>query len=513
MSLAAPRIDLVGADVERFRAAIVRHIGLQFDDAKLPVLDEVLRRRLKQKSCASALYLAQIETDPDGDELCELAQELTVGETYFFRHNDQFRALAEVVLPELVGARQNTRSLRLLSAGCASGEEAYSLAIVAQEAIADRSFTVAIRGIDLNPAILVKARRARYSTWALRETPLDMRSKWFRAEGREWVLADALRSAVAFEVGNLAGEDPTLWQPSNYDVIFCRNVLMYFSPDQMCATVARFADALAPGGYLFLGHAETLRGVSEDFRLCHSHETFYYQRTGPRSSARRKAAHGAVAGACAPAAVPAMPALPPPTLGLATGWVDSIQQASERVTALIAAAQAAKPLAPPWQLAPVFDLLRHERFGEALDYVRSGAPQNACDPDVLLVEAVLLAQRGEHAAAEDVCQGLLVRDEQQAGAHYVLALCREHAGERARAMEHDRRAARLDPSFAMPRLHCGLMARALGDRVAARRELALALDLLKREETSRLLLFGGGFARDALIALARAAVAECAGRS
>jgi chemotaxis protein methyltransferase CheR len=165
-----------------------------------------------------------------------------------------------------------------------------------------------------------------------------------------------------------------------------------------------------------------------------------------------------------------------------------------------------------WQLGPALDLLRHERFNEALDHVLGGPANAESDADVLLVKAVLLTQGGQLAAAEETCQRLLQIDGLNAGAHYVLALCREHAGERTRAVEHDRLAAHLDPAFAMPRLHCGLLARQAGDRAGARRELAQALLLLKREDVSRLLLFGGGFSRDALIALCRSAVAECGGR-
>jgi chemotaxis protein methyltransferase CheR len=99
---------------------------------------------------------------------------------------------------------------------------------------------------------------------------------------------------------------------------------------------------------------------------------------------------------------------------------------------------------------------------------------------------------------------LLACDELNAGAHYLLALCRESAGDRARALEHDRTAIYLDASFAMPRLHLGLMARRAGDAEAARRELTQALPLLKREDASRLLLFGGGFGREALISLCQA---------
>src|SRR5205085_5667452 len=121
------------------------------------------------------------------------------------------------------------------------------------------------------------ARRARYSSWALRETPMDVRGRWFCDDGRDVVLERSVREAVAFESANLASDDPALWQPATYDVIFCRNVLMYFAPEQMSAVIERIAQSLVPGGFLFLGHAETLRGVSDRFHLCNTHDCFYYQ--------------------------------------------------------------------------------------------------------------------------------------------------------------------------------------------------------------------------------------------
>jgi chemotaxis protein methyltransferase CheR len=505
MSVQPLHADFQRSDLERFRAAIVQQIGLQFDDAKLAFLSEVLQRRLSRLSCSSARYLGGLEEQPSQGELSALAEELTVGETYFFRHNDQFRALAEVVLPDRMRAREACRTLRLLSAGCASGEEAYSLAIVAQQTIDDPSWNVAIRAIDLNPIVLAKAARARYSVWALREAPLDMQRKWFRPDSREMVLAETVRGAVQFDKGNLASDDPALWQAAAYDVVFCRNVLMYFAPDQMRAAIARIADSLAPGGYLFLGHAETLRGISDEFHLCHTHDTFYYRR---KESATARRSPNPINTGCLPAVTPA--------IVLSAAWVDTIRLASERVAALVAATHAINPAAPAppvrWQLAPVFEFLRDERFSEALAYVCGGPPQAENDADVLLVKAVLLAQGGQLAVAEEVCQRLLLIDELNAGAHYVLALCREHAGEYERAMEHDRLAAHLDAAFAMPRLHRGLLARGAGDRGTAHRELSQALVLLKREDVSRLLLFGGGFTRDALIALCQSAVADCGGR-
>jgi chemotaxis protein methyltransferase CheR len=149
-------------------------------------------------------------------------------------------------------------------------------------------------------------------------------------------------------------------------------------------------------------------------------------------------------------------------------------------------------------------LLREERFEEALDVLGTLPLDSADDPDVLLLRAVLLTHTGLLGTAEEVCGRLLKLDELSASAHYVLALCRESAGDLSGAVKHDRIAVYLDPSFAMPRLHLGLLARRSNDSVAMRRELSQAITLLEHEDASRLLLFGGGFGRDALIELCHA---------
>ena len=517
-------VAATGRELERFRTAIVQRIGLQFDDARLGFLGEVLQRRLEKLARPGDAYLRSLEQQPPLCEMSALAQELTVGETYFFRNSEQFRALADVVLPARMRAGPQPRMLRLMSAGCASGEEAYSMAMVAREAIAGSGCEFAIRAIDLNSDMLAKAARARYAPWALRETPADILSRWFRPEGRDMMVQESIRAAVTFEAANLAGDEALLWQPCAYDVIFCRNVLMYFAPDQMRATVARIARSLVPGGFLFLGHAETLRGISDAFHLRHTHGTFYYERRrealddlradGPALAPRRPAVPDAAAAALAAAAVAAAALLGSGEDARGGAGPASIAArmpaAALASTPAVAAPECAAP--PPFDAAIALDLLRRERFAEALACVRRRSSAADGDADVLLLEATLLAHSGAFAAAEDTALRLLQIDELNAGAHYVLALCRQHAGDRGSAGEHDRIAAYLDPAFAMPRLHLGLLARQAGDRDAARRELAQAQVLLRREDASRLVLFGGGFSREALIALCDFAFRECGER-
>jgi chemotaxis protein methyltransferase CheR len=381
-----------------------------------------------------------------------------------------------------------------------------------RNAVLDHVWDVSIVGVDVNAAMIEKASRGRFSTWALRETAEDDRRRWFRPDGRDFILDDAVRASVRFERRNLVDDDPELWQTGTYDVVFFRNVIMYFTPDQGRRVVDRIARALCPGGYLFLGHAETLRGVSNEFHLRHTHGTFYYQRkerAEPRSSTSwpSELQHPAIA------SLDAVPAV-------SDCWVDTIRRASERVAALTDSHRTthsclssnAAIATRAWDLGLVVELLQKERFAEALAIVDALPPASGRDPDVLLLRAVLLTHTGEVAHAEDACRRLLDVDELSAGAHYLLALCREGAGDRDAASHHDRVAAYLDPGFAMPRLHLGLLARRAGEHTTARQELGQALVLLQREDASRVLLFGGGFGREALVALCRTELLHCGGK-
>jgi chemotaxis protein methyltransferase CheR len=490
-------------EVERFRDLIGRSLGLQFDDAKLGFLAEVLRRRLDASRQQSDVYLARLEAKSPSEDLRELAEELTVGETYFFRHVEQYRAFTEIALPNRLRAAQASgRPLRILSAGCASGEEPYSLAMAVADAALNVSTGVAVLGVDINPAAVAKAMRARFSPWALRDTPPDLQGRWFRAEGREFVLDERVRNGVEFEVCNIADEHAPLWRPESQDVVFCRNVVMYFTPAKAQALVGRLARVLRPGGYLFLGHAETLRGLSNDFHLLHTHGTFYYQRPDGAATPSADVTDASVALPDAPAIVADL---------MRGTWVESIRRASERIETLTkvpgqqqvsAQPSSARP-ARPWDISLVLRLLREERFTDALGLVEALPPEAVNDPEVLLLRAVLLTHSGRFADAERACERLLSLDHLHAGAHYLLALCREGSGDTSGAVYHDQVAVYLDPGFAMPHVHLGVLGRRTDDRVTARREFEQAIMLLQREDTSRILLFGGGFSRDALVALCR----------
>jgi chemotaxis protein methyltransferase CheR len=491
---------LDSSHLARFRAVVAARLGLQFDASRSGELAEVLEKLGGANRAALEPYLARLEgARPEHEDIRALARHLTVGETYFFRNPEQLSAFAEVALPERMASRATPGKVRILSAGCASGEEAYSLALIASEQVVRLDEEIAITAVDVNPAALERAAAGRYSAWSLRETPADVRHRWFQPAGREYVVHTAARSVIRFEERNLVDEGSDLWHPGRYDVIFCRNVLMYFTTERARSVVARIGRALVPDGYLFLGHAESLRDVSQDFSLCQSHNTFYYRRNNDTD---RPATAGFASASASDSARVARP-----QGGSDVGWIESVERSSERIRELSERSETANDVRAVAVATPgpqAMDLLARERFAEALALLER-TPQEAGDADVQLLRAVLLTHSGQFEAAETVCSELRERGAgSAAGAHYLLALCRERAGDLEAAATNDQMAMYLDPDFAMPRLHLGLLARRAGDMRAAQRELEQALVLLAREDASRILLFGGGFTREALTRLCQA---------
>lgn len=464
----------------RFAAALSGAMGMHFDESKFDAVGQAVARRMEANRQGALEYLGKLSAGPGIEELESLARELTVTETYFMRNAEQIDAFIEAALPGRIEAAGGARPVSVLSAGCSSGEEPYSLAIAARERCPQWAASVAIQAFDLNPAMLRKAREGRYGEWSLRSCPEPAKRRWFAEDGDARLLSEQIRKAVSFESRNLACDDPAFWLPGRFDIVFCRNILMYFSPEKAREAVARLARSLAPGGYLFLGHAETMRGLSDAFHVRHTHGAFYYQR-------KEGAAEEPASAAGAPARAP-LPELWPEGLAAGAGWAQAIAEASERIRSLV----------PPGA-----------GLGGAGARAEPGPPEG--DADGLLLQAVAASQGGDLARAEEACRALLRADDMSAGAHHVLALCSEGRGDWAQAIEQDRIAMHLDPSFAMASLHMGLLTRRHGDRAEALAELARAIGLLSREDPSRILMFGGGFKREALVGLCAAEMSALGG--
>lgn len=515
MSEPRPNSDAVA----QFRDTLTLRLGWRFashDDARL---GEVLEERRRARGLGHPdEYLEQLPED--GAELVELARALTITETYFLRNPDQFRVLEGILRDHAAAGR---RHLRILSAGCSSGAEAHSVAIVAQDVAREQSgLTVSVHGIDVNPDVVEAARRGVYAEWALRGVPPAVIRRCFARRGSAYEVVEQVRAMVRFEVRNLVDDDPGFWTDAGFDVIFCRNVLMYFERNAARSIVARCSRALVDGGHLFLGHAENLRGLSREFELIHRGDAFFYRRL-PRGATIASAGERSWPDSSVEVAwrspSPTDEMAPP---DCAPAWPASIAASSERIASLDATARsptlarsAPRTEAPPRRDALAWEqsvrLMAAERFDEALDLAR-GTSEPSSSPELLLVRAAASLALGDFDEAEALARRIVELADLDPGGHYLLGLTREHAGDVDTAIEHHRIAAYLDPEFGMAHLQLGRLARRRGEITEARRELTLAASLLPTEDSARLGLFGGGFGRDSLVSLCEAELAACTRR-
>jgi chemotaxis protein methyltransferase CheR len=266
--------------VEEFRELqefIYRQSGMYFPLSKRDYLEGKIRKRSEACNIADLRhYLRQLCAGALPAELNQLFNEITINETYFFRDQPQIEALRRHIVPELLNGGRS--SLRILSAGCSSGEEPYSLSILLREHFPNLSFSIS--GIDLSEKVLEMAGRGEYAEYAVRFVYEPLRRKCFELRDGLFRLRNEYRVPVRFYRQNLmefSGAPPD----APYDIIFCRYVLIYFASEAKRRVIRRFFESLSPGGYLVLGNSESLLSVSEDFRMLHFPSAIIYKRREP----------------------------------------------------------------------------------------------------------------------------------------------------------------------------------------------------------------------------------------
>jgi chemotaxis protein methyltransferase CheR len=264
----------------RFRDLLRERCGLDYPARKRADLAHGLRLVLETSRHAdlAALYADAAAGGPGWEIL--LAQ-LTNGETYFFRNTPQFDALRQHILPELIQRRQAMRHLRIWSAGCATGEEPYSVAMTLVDLLPeDELWQVSILATDINPQFLARARDGLYGSWSFRETPDTMRERFFTPEQNRWRLHSRIRQMVTFTRLNLAQPCFPAILNGTYaqDLILCRNVTIYFDEATTHQLIERFHSSLLPGGWLLVGHAEPQASANQQLELHNFSHTVAYRK-------------------------------------------------------------------------------------------------------------------------------------------------------------------------------------------------------------------------------------------
>ncbi|MGG1401132.1 protein-glutamate O-methyltransferase CheR [Bacillus salipaludis] len=266
---------MVDSGLEKLSRSIYNYCGLRFNE-RLSTLKEKLSKRVEELGLSYEEYYGYLQISPgEWDILVEI---LTINETYFYREESQLNECCSVVLPQLK-IENRTRPLRIWSAACSTGEEPYTLAMLIQETGKFPPGSVEIIATDINKKVLQRAEKGWYhkGSFAFRRIPEKLLMKYFSEENGGYQIRSDVRNMVRFQHLNLLNKVKAS-QIGEIDIIFCRNVLIYFDQETTKQVIRSLHQNLAPGGYLFLGHAESITQMDLGFRKVDSDKTFYYRK-------------------------------------------------------------------------------------------------------------------------------------------------------------------------------------------------------------------------------------------
>lgn len=488
--------DLTVEDFRRFRDFIHVHAGIYLEDAKLDSL------RISLVTRATRLNLVKLEdylTVLQGDdvEFNELLNLVTINETSFFRFPQQFEALRNHVLPEILeGKLSSNRNLRVWSAGCSTGEEPYTIAMTLLDSgVEGLGWKTHVLGTDVSTKALATARDGVYTRKAVAGLDPEVVRRHFETEGDHFRVSRAVRRLADFQYHNLIKEPYPIEMMSGLDVIFCRNVTIYFRLESTRRVVHNFFNSLNDGGYLFVGHSETLTSISDEFEPVETGGVFLYRKPRARH-----------AFSAAPAPRPAVqPAAPP------RRHVNEAKEAPAR-TKRVTPVRPEEPKTPKRvtelvaEAAELFAQRHPEKVLALVDEILTLDPNNA-EAHVLAGHAY--ADMGNYEAAEAACTRALTINPLLPVARYILGLIHQRQGDTMRAISEFKKTIYIDQDFALAHLNLGTIHKSRGEWDAAAREYENAIRALYKNPDGAWREFLGGFQADLLLKTCERSLLEC----
>ncbi len=438
-------------DYVRFGNLLLDRCGLHFSDNRRAELELGIRHAFAASTCANLdeYYQVLCNSEAGAVEMDRLINAVTVNETHFFRDAAQFDALYYQVLPQVIERKRPLRTLRIWSAGCASGEEPYSLAMLLRELLADvDDWSITILGTDINTAALDRARKATYGEWAFREVRAKQwRPRYFRPSGSRYELIPEVRRMVTFAKLNLAepGYPSYTTNTALMDLILCRNVTIYFNEAVTIEVAERFYNALVDGGWLVVGHSEPSLTTYRRFQVRNFPNAILYQRV-----------------------------VQPDMLWLDWNWAATMQaQVAAKPAApsmpdvtFLPEPMPAPVIAPPLVVPAIQPSVGQDPFDHAQELIEYGRSEEARD---LLLE--LLQSKPNHSAAcalvgqtyanlgcweeaETWCRRSVSQDKLLLDAYYTLSLVHQHQGKLDEAVDAMKKVIYIDRNYVLG--HFGL---------------------------------------------------------
>jgi chemotaxis protein methyltransferase CheR len=477
------------ATLAPFAKFISRTMGLHFPKERFVELGQKLAPVAKEAGYPDLdQFLAWLKSAPlSRDQLETLARALTIGETYFLRDPRSYQVLEQELLPGLIAQRRGTgKQLRIWSAGCSSGEEPYTLAILLSRLLPDlASWDISITATDINPLALERGRQGIYSQWSFRNAPAWLMDYFTKGKDGRYQIIPRIRSMVRFDYLNLAEQlefEARIGGTGLLDVIFCRNVLLYFAPAQIERTMGKFRAALCPGGWLFVGPTEVDQRLLEGFSCLRFPGAFVLSKAvvAPRYS------------------VPSGASVPRPGLPVqAAPGPEQVPGTTAQPS--FAADPAAAPGAPQAGPSQAGQAAEDDGNAEAIALYQAGCYQQAAESvrraldlgpqpaDALALGARAFANLGRFAEARELCEQAIAADRLSAQSHYLLSIIQEQQGDLAAAASSLKNVLFIDQENLLAYFALGNLSRQAGDAWESERHFANALRLLERRDPREVL--------------------------
>lgn len=509
------RKDLSPEEFQRFRDWIHHHSGIYLEESKVDSLRISLVTRATRLGFLEYHEYFDVLSRNE-DEFKELMNLVTINETSFFRFPAQFDALRDSVIPEILANKSKlSRTFRVWSAGCSTGEEPYSVAMtLLDSALESYGIRSEVLGTDVSTQALDRAKAAVYPAKALATLPQMTVQRWFEPVKGGHRPRARVRDLVAFSFHNLIKEPYPVVFASNWDIVFCRNVTIYFRPDSTRRVVNNFYESLNPGGYLFIGHSETLTSISDRFEPVEVGGVFLYrkplsrptvfpsaigaksvrtERTRtvdlPRGAGVLGRTIGSGVGRKAPAPPPARPR-PVPAPVPAPLSADDMAE----IEALVAQAH---------------DLLEKAEPARARSVAELALAKNRRHVGALLARAHANADSGDFPAAIADANEALGINPLLASARYILGIIYLRQDDTEQALAEFKRTIYIDPDFVLAHFNVANLYRAQGANEDACREYENSLRALYLSPNGEWTAFLGGFKPDLLAKTCERSLIEC----
>ena len=393
-------------------------------------------------------YLELLQDERAGEaELDQLIALLTIGETYFFRHRELFDALRDVALPEIIDRNRTTKRLRVWSVGCSTGPEAYSVSILLRRDLRDAvsGWNISILGTDINRPFLSQAVEGRYEEWAFRGTPPELRRECFDEQSNSWRIAPRFQEGVTFQYHNLVRHPfPSLVHNLlAFDLIICRNVLIYFAPEIVGRIVSQLSECLVPGGWLAVGHAEHGSHLQGVFDAVNCPGATLYRKSGPHTD--RSTFDGSTLRPGMEVQTiftPGVPCAEPPTQKR-TAWGGGPRSPRHVGPPPAAHERKSRACMPCTEIEQIRTLADQGNVDAALQLCETLIAANSLNPVYYFYHALLLDQVAGHDAALQALNKAIYLDRELHLAHYYLGLTQQKLGNTSGAIKSFRNVLRL----------------------------------------------------------------------